>query len=76
MSQARSARPSAASPGQARPDGGVAKHRTSVFLEHNLVSAVILIVALAATLLAMGTTASPGTWWTRAVHALSHAASR
>ena len=75
MSQARSARPFAASPGQARPDG-VAKHRTSVFLEHNLVSAVILIVAVAASLLAMGTTASPGTWWTRALHAMSHAASR
>ena len=75
MSQARIAPPSAAGAGDARPDGGVSKSGSSVFLEHNLVSAVILIIAAAATLVATGRLVSLGTWWTRVAHALSRAAS-
>jgi hypothetical protein len=47
----------------------------SVFLEHNLVSAVILIIAAAATLVATAGVAPLGTWWTRVMHTLSRAAS-
>ena len=75
VSQARTAPPSGAGAGDARPDGGASKAGSSVFLEHNLVSAVILIIAAAATLVATGRLASLGTWWTRVAHALSRAAS-
>src|SRR5207245_3783626 len=54
MSQARISPPSVASAGEARPDGGVSKRGTSVFLEHNLVSAVIVIAAVAALLATAG----------------------
>jgi len=73
MSNARTAPPSAASAGEARPDG-VSKSGASVFLEHNLVSAVILIAAVAA-LLATAGLASLGPWWIKVVHAVSRAAS-
>ena len=75
MSQARISPPSAASADEARPDGGVSKRGASVFLEHNLVSAVILVIAAAATLVATARLASLGTWWTRVAQALSGAAS-
>ena len=75
MSNARIAPPSTAGAGEARPDGGVSKRGASVFLEHNLVSAVILVIAAAATLVATPRLASLGTWWTRVAHALSCAAS-
>ena len=75
MSQARTAPPSAASAGEAGPDGGVSKRGASVFLEHNLVSAVILVIAAAATLVATARLASLETWWTRVAHVLSGAAS-
>ncbi len=74
ISNARIAPPSAAGAGEARPDGGVSKSGASVFLEHNLVSAVIVIAAVAA-LLATAGLASLGPWWTRVAHALSRAAS-
>ena len=75
MSQARTAPPSAASGGEARPDGGVSKSGASVFLEHNLVSTVIVVIAAATILVATGRLASLGTWWTRVAHAVSRAAS-
>jgi hypothetical protein len=74
-SQSRIAPPSAASAGEARHEGGGSKPGASVFLEHNLVSAVILVIAAAATLVATARLASLGTWWTRVAHALSRAAS-
>ena len=74
MSQARIAPPSAAGAGDARPDGGVSKSGSSVFLEHNLVSAVIVIAAVAA-LLATAGLSSLGPWWNRLAHAVSRAAS-
>ena len=45
------------------------------FLEHNLVSTVIVLIAAAATVITMGRLASLGTWWTRVAHALSRVAS-
>ena len=75
MSQARNAPPSAASAGDARPDGGASKPGASVFLEHNLVSTVIVAIAAATILVATGRLASLGTWWTRVAHAVSRAAS-
>ena len=74
MSQARTAPPSAASAGEARPDGGASNPGASVFLEHNLVSAVIVIAAAAA-LLATAGLSSLGPWWNRLAHAVSRAAS-
>ncbi len=68
---------SAARGGEARPDVGsvVAEPRVSVFLEHNLVSALILATAVAVAVVATSDLVSLGTWWTRAVHAASPAAS-
>ena len=74
MNNARTAPPSAANAGEARPDGGVSKRGASVFLEHNLVSAVIVIAAVAA-LLATAGLSSLGPWWNRLAHAVSRAAS-
>ena len=75
MSHARIAPPPAASAGEARPDGGVSKRGASVFLEHNLVSAVILVIGAAATLVATAGLTSLGPWWNRLAHAVSRAAS-
>ncbi len=75
MSQARTPPPSGASAGEARPDGGASKPGASVFLEHNLVSTVIVVIAAATILVATGRLASLGTWWTRLAHAVSRAAS-
>ena len=76
-SQAPIAPSSAASAREARPDTGsiVAEPTASVFLEHNLVSTLIFAAAVAGTLFAMSKLASLGTWWSRAVHAASRAAS-
>jgi len=74
VSRGRIAPPSAPSAGEARPDGGGSQPGASVFLEHNLVSAVIVIAAVAA-LLATAGLASLGPWWTRLAHLLSRAAS-
>ena len=76
-SQAPIAPSSAASAREARPDTGsiVSEPSASVCLEHDLVSTLIFAAAVAGTLFAMSKLASLGTWWSRAVHAASRAAS-
>jgi len=68
--------PSSAASGSDVRGGFASDHRVSVFLEHNLVSVLILAAAFTGAWMVISKLATLGPWWARTTQAMARVTSR